>query len=85
MRTIHRYIVYAVAVHTFLCVKAATERPKLNVLAVSFPPFAVFNEQNGIIDGVDVLILQTIAKKTNFAYFLNWTDNLKQMKKSELE
>lgn len=85
MRHFPQYVVYIVAVLTLICAIAATERPKLKVLAVNFPPFAVFDKQNGIIDGVDVLILQTIANKYDFDYFLNWTENLTQMKRSEHE
>lgn len=85
MRQFPQFIFCMVAVLTFLCVNAATERPKLKVLAVNFPPFAVFDKQNGIIDGVDVRLLQTIARKYDFNYFLDWTESLKQMKSSELE
>lgn len=80
-----QYIVCMVAVITFLCVNASTERPKLNVLAVNFPPFAFFDKETGIISGVDVRLLQTIAKKYGFDYFLHWTGNVTHMKKSEYE
>lgn len=84
MRHFRRYIVYSLAVLTLICTTAATERPKLKVLAVNFPPFAFLDKQNGT-DGVDVLILQTIANKYDFDYFLNWTESLTQMKRSEHE
>lgn len=49
---------------------------KIKVLAAVLPPFTYFNSSHGFYDGIDVRILDTIAKRFHLKLVYTKADNL---------
>lgn len=56
----------------------------MNVLAAVSPPFTYFNSSHGFIDGIDILILKTIASQLKLKLVLTKADDIDQISADDL-
>lgn len=51
----------------------------VKVLAFEFPPFTYFDSNRGFVDGIDVHLLKTIAKRLNLGLIWTKADELNRI------
>lgn len=56
----------------------------INVLAAVLPPFTYFNSTHGFYDGIDVRILDTIAKRLHLKLVFTKADDLTRISARKL-
>lgn len=63
----------------------ANDPYSVKVLANEFPPFTYFNSSHGFYDGIDILILKTIAERLNFKLIFTKTNASSRIQLENLE
>lgn len=58
---------------------------ELNMLIVDISPYSMYNENTGLLEGFDVLVIQAISAKLNINVSVTLTKDLDQVRREDLE